>query len=86
MLSRICLAATAGTSLVRDSRIIEQGLSYRKVHACMLTHSLYHHEGAGSSLSLTKIPHCCLRRIYTIQVAGRSLKPARGMEKLLVLS
>ena len=37
MLSRICLAATAGTSLVRDSRVTKHSLSYRKARAYVYT-------------------------------------------------
>jgi len=72
MLSRRCITATAGTSLVRDSQTAAgQGPAARQAFPP--------HEDASSNFrSLTKIPHCCLRReCFASQVAGRPLSPAR---------
>jgi len=75
MLSRRCITATAGTSLVRDSLA---GVRYATTPRRATAHS-YPRENASSNFrSLTKIPHCCLRRGYfKPQVAGRPLSPAR---------
>lgn len=73
MLSRRCLTATAGTSLVRDSQEPGHDPGSRQTRRFALR------EDASSNLrSLTKIPHCCLRwEVFSSQVAGRPLSPAK---------
>jgi hypothetical protein len=62
MLSRLGLAATAGTRLVRDSQMTIHNINHSEDDSDIILPS-HHHRDAGSNISLTKIPHCCLRRI-----------------------
>jgi len=73
MLSRRCITATAGTSLVRDSQTAANQCSAARGRP-----GRPHEDASSNFRSLTKIPHCCLwRGRFLPQVAGRPQSPAR---------
>jgi len=74
MLSRRCLTATAGTSLVRDS----EGARSASYPPAWRMDYAWRKDACSGFHPVTKIPHCCRWWEYLpSQVAGRPHSPAR---------
>jgi len=87
MLSRRCLAATAGTSLVRDSltKIKHHSILWEDFTAMPSKKNHLHENASSNASSLTKIPHCCRWwDHFKSQVTGRPLRPVKDNRQNLL--